>query len=168
MITLYLDMDGVLADFNKEYTKFDPQKEDRKKFRDSVMTHKIFEKLDFMPDTQELLNHVSKLQNVRIEILTSMGTHETHQANEAKSQKLTWLSEKNIPYKANFVHDKQEKAKYATPTSILIDDSSGCIGPFIAAGGHGILHSHSSETIRILDSTILQIRVAAELDSKYA
>jgi hypothetical protein len=97
-----------------------------------------------------------------------MGTHETHQANEAKSQKLTWLSKKNIPYKANFVHDKQEKAKYATPTSILIDDSSGCIGPFIAAGGHGILHSHSFETIRILDSTILQIRVAAELDSKYA
>jgi 5'(3')-deoxyribonucleotidase len=168
MITLYLDMDGVLADFNKEYTKFDPQKEDRKKFRDSVMTHKIFEKLDFMPDTQELLNHVSKLQNVRIEILTSMGTHEPNQANEAKSQKLKWLNAKNLPYKANFVHNKEEKAKYATPTSILIDDSSGCIGPFIAAGGHGILHSHSSETIRILDSTILQIRVAAELDSKYA
>jgi 5'(3')-deoxyribonucleotidase len=168
MITLYLDMDGVLADFNKEYTKFDPQKEDRKKFRDSVMTHKIFEKLDFMPDTQELLNHVCKLNNVTIEILTSMGTHDLDQAYEAKNQKLKWLNAKNIPYKANFVHNKQEKAKYATPTSILIDDSSGCIGPFIAAGGHGILHSHSSETIRILDSTILQIRVAAELDSKYA
>jgi 5'(3')-deoxyribonucleotidase len=168
MITLYLDMDGVLADFNKEYTKYDPQKEDRKKFRESVLTHKIFEKLDFLPDTQELLNHVCKLNNVNIEILTSMGTHETDQAYEAKTQKLKWLNAKNIPYKANFVHNKQEKAKYATPTSILIDDSSGCIGPFIAAGGHGILHSHSSETIRILDSTILQIRVAAELDSKYA
>jgi hypothetical protein len=56
------------------------------------------------------------------------------------------------------VNNKEQKAKYATPTSILIDDSSGCIGPFIAAGGHGILHSHASETIRILDSTILQIR----------
>ncbi len=157
MITLYLDMDGVLADFNKEYTKYDPQKEDRKKFRDAVLTHKIFEKLDFMPDTQELLNHVSKLNGVNIEILTSMGTHEPTQANEAKTQKLAWLNKKNIPYKANFVHDKQEKAKYATPMSILIDDSSGCIGPFIAAGGHGILHSHSSETIAILDSTILKI-----------
>ena len=77
MITLYLDMDGVLADFNKEYTKFDPQKEDRKKFRDAVINHHIFEKLYFMPDTQELLNHVSKLRGVNIEILTSMGTHET-------------------------------------------------------------------------------------------
>jgi 5'(3')-deoxyribonucleotidase len=159
MITLYLDMDGVLADFNKEYTKFDPQKEDRKKFRDAVINHHIFEKLDFMPDTQELLNHVSKLRDIKVEILTSMGTHETTQANMAQMQKLKWLGEKNIPYRANFVHNKQEKAKYATPTSILIDDSSGCIGPFVAAGGYGILHNHASETIRILDSTILQIRV---------
>jgi len=158
MITLYLDMDGVLADFNKEYTKYDPQKEDRKKFREAVLTHNIFEKLDFMPDTQELLNHVCKLRDVNIEILTSMGTHESHQANMAKMQKLKWLNDKNIPYRANFVHNKQEKSKYATPTSILIDDSVGCISPFIAAGGHGILHSHASETIRILDSLILQIR----------
>jgi len=158
MITLYLDMDGVLADFNKEYTKFDPQKEDRKKFRDAVMNHNIFEKLDFMPDTQELLNHVSRLSNVDIQILTSMGTHETTQATMAQLQKLNWLNAKNIPYRANFVHNKQEKAKYATPTSILIDDSIGCINPFIAAGGHGILHSHAAETIKILDTTILQIR----------
>lgn len=158
MITLYLDMDGVLADFNKEYTKFDPEKADRKRFRESVLQHRIFEKLDFMPDTQELLNHVSRLHGVTVEILTSMGTHEPNQANEAKMQKLKWLNEKNIPYKANFVHNKQEKAKYATPRSILIDDSVGCISPFIEAGGHGILHVNASDTIRILDSTILQLK----------
>jgi 5'(3')-deoxyribonucleotidase len=66
MITLYLDMDGVLADFNKEYTKYDPQKADRKRFRSAVIDDKIFEKLDFMPDTQELLNHVSKLHDVEV------------------------------------------------------------------------------------------------------
>ena len=158
MITLYLDMDGVLADFNKEYSKFDPEKADRKRFRESVLQHHIFEKLDFMPDTQELLNHVSRLHGVNIEILTSMGTHEPIQAQEAKHQKLKWLAAKNIPYRANFVHNKQEKAKYATPRSILIDDSAGCISPFIEAGGHGILHTNASDTIRILDSTILQLR----------
>ena len=158
MITLYLDMDGVIADFNKEYTKFDPQKADRKRFRESVIEHHIFEKLDFMPDAQELLNHVSKLHGVKVEILTSMGTHDPFQANMAQMQKMKWLDEKNIPYKANFVHNKQGKSNYATPTSILIDDSIGCISPFIEKGGHGILHTNASETNRMLDSIILQLR----------
>ena len=163
MITLYLDMDGVLADFHKEYDKYDPKREDRKKFRSAVIDHKIFEQLDFMPDTQELLNHVCKLNGVTIEILTSMGTHDPFQANAAREQKLKWLNAKNIPYKANFVNDKVSKAKYATPTSILIDDSIGCITPFNEAGGHGILHTNSSNTNSILDSTILQIHVLAAL-----
>jgi len=158
MITLYLDMDGVLADFNKEYTKYDPLKEDRKKFRSAVLEHRIFEKLDFLSDTQELLTHVSKLKDINIEILTSMGTHETVQGDAAKSQKIKWLNEKNIPYRANFSRSKEEKAKWATGTSILIDDSVGCISPFVEAGGHGILHTTSSETIRLLDSAISALR----------
>jgi 5'(3')-deoxyribonucleotidase len=158
MITLYLDMDGVIADFNKEYTKFDPQKTDRKRFRESVIEHHIFEKLDFMPDAQELLNHVSKLHGIKVEILTSMGTHDPFQANMAQMQKMKWLDEKNIPYRANFVHNKQEKAKYATSRSILIDDSVGCISPFVEAGGHGILHTNASNSIRLLDSIILQLK----------
>jgi len=165
MITLYLDMDGVLADFNKEYTKLDPKKEDRKRFRSAVIDHKIFEKLDFMPDALELLNHVSRLHTVHIEILTSMGTHDPFQGKCAMEQKMDWLRAKNIPYKPNFVRNKQEKSNYATPNSILIDDSPGCIGPFIAAGGHGILHHKSSETIRILDSLIIQLRALEALRS---
>lgn len=151
-------MDGVLADFHKEYTKYDPDKSDRKKFRESVLQHNIFEKLDFMPDAQELLTHVSKLNDVDIEILTSMGTHEPIQGGAARTQKQKWLAVNNIPYKANFVREKKEKAKYATPTSILIDDSIGCITPFNAAGGYGILHSKSFDTIRTLDTIILQIK----------
>jgi hypothetical protein len=165
MITLYLDMDGVLADFNKEYTKFDPEKADRKRFRESVMSHRIFEKLDFMPDALQLLNHVSKLHNIRVEILTSMGTHEPVQANQAMMQKMEWLKQKNIPYKANFVNNKAQKANYATAESILIDDSVGCVSPFVDAGGHGILHVNASDSIAMLDSTILQIRALHAMDN---
>lgn len=165
MITLYLDMDGVLANFDKAYRQYDPQKEDRKRFRQSVLEYKIFEDLEFMPDTQELLNHVSKLHDVDVQILTSCGTHEPIQAQAAKNQKIIWLNKNNIPYKPNFSHSKQEKANWATPSSILIDDSAGCIAPFIAAGGQGILHKNSSETIRILDSIILQMRAVEALRS---
>ena len=154
MITLYLDMDGVLCNFDKAYRAIDPEKADRKKFREAVFTYKIFEDLEFMPDAQELLNHVSRLNNITVEILTSMGTFDTVQGNEAKMQKIKWLNDKNIPYKSNFVHSKEEKAKYATPTSILIDDSVGCIKPFNIAGGHGILHTSARESIEQLSRTI--------------
>jgi hypothetical protein len=157
-------MDGVLADFDKAYRLLDPEKADRKRFREAVITHKIFETLDFMPDAQELLNHVSKLpKDIKVEILTSMGTHDPFQGDQAKMQKLLWLKKKNIPYRANFVRNKEEKAQYATPTSILVDDSIGCINPFIAAGGHGIIHTNSAITNSMLDSTILQIRTIAAL-----
>lgn len=164
-ITLYLDMDGVLADFNKAYTSLKTHATDGKRFRAAVMEYKIFEDLAFMPDTQELLNHVSRLHGVHIEILTSMGTYDTVQGNEAKHQKQKWLDKHNIPYKANFVRSKEEKSQYATPSSILIDDSIGCITPFVAKGGHGILHHKASETNRVLDSTILQIRAIEALRS---
>ena len=158
MITLYLDMDGVLADFNKNFAKIQTSEHDHVRFRDAVMTYRIFEDLDFMPDAQQLLNHVSKLRDVNVEILTSMGTFDQQRGFEAKCQKLKWLNDKNIPYKANFVRTKTEKAQYAGSTSILIDDSIGCIAPYIKNGGHGILHVNAPDSIRILDATISAIR----------
>jgi len=168
MITLYLDMDGVLCNFDKAYRALDPEKADRKKFRDAVFTYKIFEDLEFMPDTQELLNYVSKLENINIEILTSMGTYDEIQGNHARSQKLHWLNKHNIPYKANFVRAKQEKANFAHDRAILVDDSSGCINPFVAKGGHGILHVRSSDTIQQIHDTIRGIRGLYALRTDYA
>ena len=163
MITLYLDMDGVLCNFDKAYKALRTGAEDNpKRFRAAVMDYKIFEDLEMMPDTRELLNHVSKL-NVKIEILTSTGTHDPFQGNAAKYQKHHWLDKHNIPYKANFVRSKPEKAEYATPTSILIDDSLGCIKPFEFAGGHGILHTAAKKTITELDNIILQINALKSL-----
>jgi len=167
MITLYLDMDGVLCNFDKAYRKLDPEKADRKKFREAVFTYKIFEDLEFMPDAQELLNYVCKLDDIRIEILTSMGTFDAEQGNAARYQKLKWLDSKNIPYKANFVRSKEEKAKFAHDKAILVDDSPGCINPFTAKGGHGILHTRSSDTIQQIHETIRGIRGLSALKFGY-
>jgi protein-tyrosine-phosphatase len=161
-------MDGVLCNFDKAYRAFDPMKEDRKKFRESVMTYKIFEDLEFMPDAQELLNFVAKLENINIEILTSMGTYDELQGHEAKTQKLYWLHKHGIPYKANFVRSKQEKANYAHDRAILVDDSHGCVRPFCAKDGHGILHTKSSDSIQQIHDTIRGIRGLYALKADYA
>ena len=168
MITLYLDMDGVLCNFDKAYRALDPEKADRKKFREAVFTYKIFEDLEFMHDAHVLLDYVAKLEDINIEILTSMGTYDELQGHEAKTQKLYWLHKHNIPYKANFVRAKQEKANHAHERAILVDDSPGCIDPFTAKGGHGILHTKSSYTIQQIHDTIRGIRGLDALRVNYA
>jgi hypothetical protein len=157
-LTLYLDMDGVLANFEKEFKRENPDKFDRQRFRDAVLKSHIFEKLEMMPDAHVLLDHVAKNRNLKVEILTSMGTFDPFQGNETKKQKLLWLRAHNIHYPANFVRTKQEKANFANENTILIDDSLGCIEPFVLKGGIGILHSDARTSILKLDNAILQIK----------
>lgn len=154
MIKLYLDMDGVIANFHKAYRVYDPAF-DRKKFRQAVMDYKIFEDLELMPNAMSLLLFVKTL-DVDIEILTSMGTFDSVQGAEAKRQKLVWLAKHDIVYPANFVRTKSEKANYATPLSILIDDSIGCTEPFDRAHGNGMLYDdvNCQETLRDLSRIV--------------
>jgi hypothetical protein len=107
-----------------------------------------------MPDAHILLDYVAKLEGINIEILTSMGTYDELQGHESKTQKLYWLHKHNIPYKANFVRAKQEKANYAHDRAILVDDSIGCITPFAAKSGHAIHHSRSVDTIQQIHGAI--------------
>jgi hypothetical protein len=162
MITLYLDMDGVLCDFATTYHALRTYAKDGKRFRAAVMDYKIFEDLDPMPDAHVLLTKVSKLKDVNVEILTSLGTGAGNkwpdQASAAKKQKLHWLKKYDISYKPNFVYSKEEKAAYATSMSILIDDSLGCITPFERKGGYGILHTSAEKSVDTLNGLILQIR----------
>jgi 5'(3')-deoxyribonucleotidase len=169
-IKLYVDMDGVLSDFDTAFRSINGSPNDKVKFRQVVMQDKIFRDLNFMPDTEQLLNHLKTLKDIDIEILTSVGTFDPFVGQEVKNQKKNWLKENNINYKPNFVRSKSEKAKYAINTSgihefpnILIDDSAGCVDPFNAAGGRGILHKTATETISLLDSTILQLRAINSL-----
>lgn len=167
MNTLYLDMDGVLCNFDKAYRSLRTGATDGERFRSAVLEHHIFENLEFMPDAHELLDFVRTLDNVNIEILTSMGTFDVERGNAAKTQKQIWLDKHNISYKANFVRCKEEKSIYAHDRAILVDDSIGCILPFNAKGGHGIHHSKSSDTIQIIHNTLRCIRGINALKFSY-
>jgi hypothetical protein len=154
MITIYLDMDGVLADFHKTYYSGPfleeranaNRKWNRMRFRDQVMEHKIFENLDKCPSANKLLSYIDRISNlsfINIEILSSKGTFDEEQGKETVRQKMLWLEKHDINFKANFVRSKTEKADYATKYSILIDDSIGCIEPFIEKGGNAFLYVDS-------------------------
>lgn len=152
---IYLDMDGVLCSFNKRYEELFGESpgtsRDRKNFSPNWKTFiegKNFATLDWNPGGQELLAYVKTIPNVTIEILSSSGGLKHH--DEVMAQKISWLCEHGIPYKANICPGSRLKGEYADPSIILIDDTDYVLDGFVKAGGIGILHKDVNETIQQL------------------
>ena len=68
----------------------------------------------------------------------------------ASGEKRDWVRRHlghEIANSARFVRDAVNKAQYATPTTVLIDDRRKAIEPWVAAGGIGVLHTSALTTI---------------------
>jgi hypothetical protein len=152
--TIYVDMDGVIADFSKRYKeKFRVTPEETRENKDfkgyfkKFIDDSEFITLDLMPDAKELLHFLHEL-DVPKEILSSTARPENH--DDIAPQKIKWLETHGINYKANLVPGKSLKYKYATPNSIIIDDTKSVIDDWNKAGGIGIHHKDAASTIAIL------------------
>ena len=151
---IYLDMDGVIADFNKRYKelyKMEPKEAENKKefhkfFSEFIATQQ-FATLDLMPDAVPLLNYLSKL-NIPTEILSS--TSSEKRDADIRAQKLKWLQTHNIGFKVNLVPGKRLKKDFSNANSILIDDTPVNIDQWRREGGVGILHTDTISTLGIL------------------
>ena len=147
-------MDGVIADFSKRYKeKFRVTPEETRSNKEfngyfkKFIDDGEFSTLDLMPDAKELLHFLHELDTHK-EILSSTARPENH--GMIAPQKQMWLNKHDIQYKANFVPGKSLKYKYATPNSIIIDDTESVIDDWNKAGGIGILHKNAESTIAIL------------------
>ena len=151
---IYVDMDGVIADFEKRYKekfKVSPeQTRDNKSFGgffDKFIADKEFATLDMMPDARLLLQFLNTLF-IPKEILSSTASEKWH--DNIMPQKTEWLKKHGIQYKANLVPGKKHKYKFATPDSIIIDDTKSVIDDWTKAGGIGIWHTDAISTITML------------------
>lgn len=154
----YVDLDGVLANFEKKALEVAGQVPERgiatpehKKLRNdfwkAITAHvksgkKFFEVLEPMDDAYQLIAY---LKPYGFKICSATG----HTLN-AGEEKRSWVRKYLGNDKANealFVRDAALKGTHAAPGRILIDDTRKAIDGWIAAGGIGIFHTSAANTI---------------------
>lgn len=152
---IYLDMDGVIADFGKRYKELyhmEPREAEKHKKFDKFFTEFIatgqFATLDLMPGADEGLVFLRKHLTIPTQILSSTANEERYDA--ISKQKMIWLQTHGITFTPNFVPGKRHKWKFAKPDTIIIDDTESVIDDWRKAGGIGILHKDWPSTLAIL------------------
>ena len=154
---IYVDMDGVVADFDKRFTdlagmspsEFE-SKNGKNAFWDFIdVKHKLafWVGIPPMSDAQSLMDYVSKhdyemltAPSIKKESLMGKGLWIRNWANKG-----LFPSKPKVNYKP-----AKNKHHFAAPNHILIDDKQSTIDSWNAAGGIGILHTSAGNTINQL------------------
>jgi len=156
--TVYLDMDGVLADFFGGVEKMygvehwkqltnDKTKDLKKEVIDRITGTDFFATLPKFPSADELINMVKKFTGGKFSINTSplRGDHE----NSGKYKKV-WISN-NIEQPDEIIvtgrKESYAKDKGTGTPNILIDDRPINIQKWQAAGGYGILYQANRDSL---------------------
>ena len=153
--TVFVDMDGVLCDMEAEYkTMFNMTPlEARNTSRECYDTNwhqfvakRAFRRLPEHPGARQLLDYLKTKEDVaNMAILSSSSGLESHFL--VQHDKLIWLEDHDVKYPALIVPGRFYKKNYANINSYLIDDFPANIHEFVGAGGAGIIHKDSNDTI---------------------
>ena len=152
MPKVYVDLDGVLADFQRHFDKtIDNGGLSRNKFDDYeekiVNTKDWWLKMPVLGDAKELVSHLVAA-GVDIHILSA--APEWHA--DAARQKTEWIH-KHFKIKNKNIHivRRVDKKYFAKEGDILIDDFNRNTKEWHAAGGSSILHKKAMYTIAELE-----------------
>ena len=152
--TIYLDMDGVLTDFEGRWQMLygESPKETRARKNmsekwDNFVLSGQFSTLPTFPGWEELLAAV-RATGAKIEILSSSGGHKFH--DTVTKSKKAWLKNHGIDFPVNIVPGRRLKAEYADASKLLIDDTPDVIMSFHEAGGYAIQHDSAARTIKMM------------------
>ena len=148
---IYVDMDGVLCDFEKRYNELygninlhDRRTQFRPNFTDFINTRQ-FATLEPMPDFLTLKTYLDSL-DIPKQILSSTAYENVYET--IKEQKEEWLKEHGVNWPdPQFVPGKQNKYKFAKPDTIIIDDTLSVIEDWRKAGGIAIWHKDVLTTL---------------------
>jgi len=162
-LEIFVDLDRVLADFSKgmekilHYAYGKPEKHSEESYdNNEFYKHRMWYAVDvyhnsggelwydleLMEDALHLWHYIKRYDP---QILSATGPE---RGLNAEDQKRRWVAEKLGPdVIVNLTEHAAEKALYAAPDRILIDDKTKAINPWIAKSGIGIVHTSAEDTI---------------------
>jgi|SRR5579862_7629560 len=154
---VYVDMDGVLADFAAGFQEISGMSEDavtNEELWAAIEAYgkaKFFAHLPWMAGGKEMWNFIT--QNfLKVKILSALGKSDA--TNKLTTQgKTSWLRH-HLPNLHSddiiLVENKHKKRHYSRPGDIIIDDTPVVIQEWVKKGGIGILHKTAQETMNQL------------------
>ena len=148
---VYCDMDGVLCDFEDRFKEFTgmscreyENKYGIKAFWDAISKEGVeyWSKMPWMDDGKQLWDYIAKYNPT---MLSAPSWDPS-----SKIGKYEWVKENLTPDTKVILVNKKDKQLYAGENKILIDDLADNINDWKNAGGIGILHKTSNQTINEL------------------
>lgn len=154
---LYLDCDGVLADFDRAATEllgmpprtFEQRRGKAAFWRELARHPDFYGTLPLMPDAQDLFNAVSHLEPI---ILTGLP-----RGNWAAPQKVRW-AERHFPGTRILTVMAVDKRNHCASGDILVDDQLRHAHLWEGAGGTFVHHRSARETLAQLAELGLDVR----------
>jgi 5'(3')-deoxyribonucleotidase len=147
---IHFDLDGVLADFRKAFVAITGQPPEAFSTDDMwsrvATSPQFFLHLDVTAEGNALLDIAKSLGEIRI--LTAVPRKATYPSAEIEKRK--WVARHLGEIHMVVVQYARQKAEYARPGDVLIDDSPDNIRRWVRAGGTGILHIGFTNTVEVL------------------
>ena len=160
MAHLFLDLDGVLADFDAGARKilgmspaaFEARHDKREFWRRLARAKDFYATLPLMPDAMELFEAVKHLEPT---ILTGLPL-----GNWAAPQKLKWAAE-HFPGTRIITTMARDKYRHMTGMDVLVDDRADHRDKWENAGGTFIFHKNARDSLKQLAAIYPSVVVPA-------
>lgn len=158
MSTLYLDMDGVVADFDKYAFKklgvppsggvYEPDV--WAKLVENPRLYRDLEKMTYADELVKQCKNFARIENHKLLFLTAVPKN--NDVHWAFYDKVMWALARYPDIPVHFGPYGKDKHVHCIPGDILIDDKESNISDWVAAGGLGILHKNLKSTLDELES----------------
>lgn len=157
---IYLDLDGVFADFRKSFDKIvgHPYDEDPQGAWSKLeKVDRLFLNLDPLPGAKDMFDEIQSF-GIQTKILTAL-PRLTGKLHTSVEDKTNWVREHlSSDIEVICTDGWRGKRAYSNQSSILVDDMVRNTIDWIDAGGSGVLHFSNQYTLHQLRNILLQSR----------